>query len=320
MVYTRLGSLAAAQPYADEHLVIAMEIGSPIEMVWAHGNLAAIAREKGDYQRAYAYLLEDKGFIENSDSLGSRIYHHFMLAGVLVPLGEYAQARDLCLSLLADASPMLESKDLLDIHNYLGQIARAEGNLDQAIASWVEALELSTNQYAQQIILHSTLADAYLRKEDFVQVQTHIDAANQIAHEQHDMPGMFVAAEAHTLQARLDIHLGKLEAAKVVLCDVLKQLHTLEVIIPRLNVLVAASEYLAAMGDSRSVEVLSVVAHHSGTPHAQRADSLKQYEALVGQLGARECGHYWELGKTLALADIFAELLAEWCVPVSPSE
>jgi tetratricopeptide (TPR) repeat protein len=317
--YTRLGSLAAAQPYADEHLAIATEIGSPVEMVWAHGNLAAISREQGDYQRAYAYLLEDKEFIESSDSLGSRIYHDFTLAGVLLPLGEYSQARELCSHLLADASPMLESKDLLDIHNYLGQIARAEGNLDQAIALWGEALALTTNQYAQQIILHSALADAYLCKSDFPQAQTHIDAANQIAHEQDDMPGKHVVVEALTLQARLDVHLGKLEAAKVTLCDAMQRVYTLEVIVPRLNALVAASECLTAIGDVRSVKVLSVVTHHRGIPHAQRMDSLKQYDVLVGLFGARECDHYWAMGKTLVLSDVFAELLAEWCVTDSAS-
>lgn len=315
--YTRRGSLAAAQPYADEHLAVATEIGSPIEMVWAHGSLAAISREQGDYQHAHAYLLQDQGFIENSDSLGSRIYHQFMLAGVILPLGEYAQARALCLQLLADASPMLESRDLLDIHFYLGQIASAEGNLDQAITSWDEALALSTNQYAQQIILHSTLADAYLQQGDFVQAQNHIDAAGHIAKEQHDESGLDVIVEAHTVQVRLDIRRGKLESAKVILCDVLQRVHTLEVIIPRLNALVAASEYLAAVGDVRSIKLLSVAAHHPGAPHALRTAITKQYETLVQQFGASESDSYWALGKTLPLNTIFAELLAEWCIPAS---
>ncbi len=302
--YVRLGALAEAQRYADEHLATAIEMGSPVEMVWAHGSLAAISRERGDYQRAYDYLMEDQAFVASSDSLGSAIFHHHTLASVLLPLGRYAEAKDLCLRLLADESPLLELKELLDLHDFLAQIATAEGNHDQAIVSWREALGLSTNQYAQQIRLHSALANACLPKGDFAQAQMSLIEAERIEHEQDDIRGLSVTVETRIVQARLHTRLGDLAAAKEVLCDSLNRVRNLEVIVPKLNALVAASEYWAAIGDVRSVQVLSFVAHHNGTPHTQRTTCISQQAQLTRQFGAEICDHHWEIGKTLSLDDV----------------
>jgi tetratricopeptide (TPR) repeat protein len=311
--YVRLGSLAEAQLYADEHLAIATDIDSPVEVVWAHGSLAAISRERGDYQQAYDYLMGDQAFIANVSSLGSVIFHHHTLASVLLSLGRYTEAKDLCLRLLEDGSPLLELKELADLHGFLGRIAMVEGNVDQAVVSWREALSLCTNQYAQQILILSALADIYLLQGDFALAQEMIHEAESIEHEVEDIREMFGGVAARIVQAKLYVRLTDFAAAKAVLCESLNQVRNLETIVPRLNTLVAASEYLAALSDVRSVQLLSLVAHHTGTPHAQRTDSANRRSALAAQFASAVCDHHWEIGKTLILDEVITELLSE-CV------
>lgn len=309
--YIRLGSLAEAQTYADEHLALAAEIGSDVEIVWAHSSLAAISCEQGDYQRAYAYLMEDQDFIAKSDSLGSMVSHQHTLASVLLPLGRYTQARELCLRLLA------YGLQLFELHYFLGQIAAAEGNPDHAIAIWQEALTLSGDWYAQQVKLHSALAEMYLYNGDFAQAQAQINEVLHIERSQSDSLGMFIAVEAHPVQAKLYVHLGELSAAKDVLCEVLNRVRDLEVIVPRLNALVATSAYLAAIGDVRGVQVLSLVVRHSGTSHAQRIAYTEQRIVLAQQFGDEACDHAWEMAKTAVMDEVLAALLAEWACPRS---
>jgi len=312
--YIRLGSLSEAQRYADEHLTIALEIGSPVELIWAHGSLAAISRERGDYQRAYDYLLEDQQVVANSTSLGSTIYHHYTLASVLLPLGKYEEAKNLCWRLLKDESPLLEQKELSDLHDFLGWIAIAEENFDQAIASWREALTRTANQYAQQIILHSQVANAYLIKGDFAQAQKEIITAQQIEQEQGDIRKLSVIVETRNIQSKLHTHLGEIQAAKDALCDSLSRARQIEAIMPKLNALVTASEYLVAMHDLRSIQLLSLIVHHAGTPHFQRTTCKNQRSKLAEQFGIETCNRHWEMGKTLDIDSVFAELLTEWSV------
>lgn len=310
--YIRLGSLAEAQHYADEHMTIALEIGSPVELIWARGSLAAISRERGDYQRAYDYLLEDQQVVANSTSLGSMIYHQYTLASVLLPLGKYEEAKALCLRLLADESPLLEQRELSDLHNFLGWIAMAEENLDQAIAMWNEALTLAGNQSAQQITLRNQLANAYLLKGDSVQAQKEIITAQQIEHEQGGIRNLSVIVETRTIQSKLHIHLGELHMAKDALCDSLSLAREIEVIIPKLNILVAASEYLAAIGNLRSIQTLSLVAHHAGTPLFQRISCVNQQAKLAEQFGIEVSNHHWKIGEAMDVDSVLADLLVEW--------
>lgn len=312
--YIRLGSLSEAQRYADEHLTIALEIGSPVELIWVHSSLAAISRERGDYQRAYDYLLEDQQVVANSTSLGSTIYHHYTLASVLLPLGKYEEAKNLCWRLLEDESPLLEQKELSDLHNFLGWVAIAEENFDQAIAAWREALTRTASQYAQQIILHSQVANAYLIKGDFAQAQKEIITAQQIEDEQEDIRNLSVIVQTRAIQSKLHIHLGEIQAAKDALCDSLSRARQIEAIIPKLNALVTASEYLVAMHDLRSIQLLSLIAHHAGTPHFQRTTCINQRSKLAEQFGIETCNRHWEMGKTLDIDSVFAELLTEWSV------
>ncbi|MFN8372924.1 MAG: tetratricopeptide repeat protein [Anaerolineae bacterium] len=318
--YCRVGALAAAQGYADEHLTVAREIGADTEMVWAHCNLAVISRERGEYQRAHAYLLEEKAFVEQSGSLTNRVFYEYVLASVLIPLGQYDEARDLCRQLLTEEeTQLLEVRDIAELHRFLAQIATAEGDFEQAAAALREALAVSEDLYDIQVTLYSALAETYLLAGDVAGAQQALAEVTRIEDEQESVRGTAVMTEARTVQAKLAMQTGDLSAAKSVLCDALQQVRSLEVIIPRLNVLIAALLYQAALGDARSVQVLSFVAHHSGTPHAQQAACKKQQTTLRQQFGSAECERRWELGKSLTLDECINSLLDDLCAAESGS-
>lgn len=310
--YVRIGALTQAQRYADEHLATAEEIGSPLERVWAHNNLAVINRERGDYQPAHEYLLQDQDFIATSNSVGSVIAHQYTLASVLLPLGKYAEAKALCLTLLADASPLLELKELLDLRDFLAQIALTEGSPGQAITLWREALSMSENQYVQQVRFYSSLANTYLMNEDIAEAQTCMNHAAQIETEHPDTSGMSFTLDARITQLKLYSRSGQRAAAQETLADLLNRVSNLEVIAPRLNTLAAASEYLAAHNDPRSIQLLSLIAHHPATPSLQRTICLNHRPTLERQFGSDVHNAAWEIGKTLSLAQTLTDLHAEF--------
>jgi tetratricopeptide (TPR) repeat protein len=312
--YIRIGALSEAQLYAQEHLKVAQELGSPVEIVWARTYLAAINRERGDYVEAHELLMQDAAFLAQSDSVTTRLAYEHTLASVLVRMGAYDEARRLCEGLLAEESMLLGVNEVLDLHDFLGQIALSMNQPEKAIMHWRNGLAASSNQYAQQIGLYSAIAHAHLLSGGWSQAQAVLDAAQHIADSQQDAPELYQTAMMRAAQVQLTMQEGHLDKGRALLCTALRQVQHMEVIAPRLTVLLASAEYLIARGDARGAQVISVVSNQPGS-NQQLCKALR--ERMISQTDPTEWERQWQIGLTRTLDQAIDDSLMMWCSPAA---
>jgi tetratricopeptide (TPR) repeat protein len=314
--YIRIGALTEAEPYAQEHLKMAQEIESPLEAVWARTYLAAINRERGEYTQAHELLMQDAAFVAQSDSLTTRLIYEHTLASVLLRMGAYDEAQQLCERLLTEESPLLGVNEIVDLYDFLGQMALVANQPTAAIQHWQNGLAASSNQYAQQIGLYSAIAQTHLLNGQLDQARAALNAAQQIANILPNASGFSQSAVMCAGQAQLALKEGRMNQGRELLCSTLRQIQRLEVVRPRLNVLLVCAAYLTTRGDAHGVQVMAVLSNQPDSVHqGQLYSELKNQ--LMAQIDPSDWEQQWQNGLTRTLDQTIAELLLLWCSPAA---
>jgi tetratricopeptide (TPR) repeat protein len=306
-----LGKLNDAYTDAVEQEYCAHNIGMVRAEAYAYIQYGFIAHLRGTYSDALSQYKTALSFVDCEQNRG---LYMDLLAGLVLlvsDMGNVAETASYCTEMLAAMPNDGSNGDVDPTYRWvpyfgLGQIAFQHGNFADALSHYQAAMAQVGGLKTRLLEIYTATVQCYLQLGDIANAKRIIQQAeteqNACA---YPLPYM---TTIRAYQVKVCLHDGEFTQARAVLTDALAVARHLEMIFPRLHVILAAGAYLAALKDVYCVVLFSFLAHHSASRPLFEERMVQERNAVAHIFEPTTLEQYWHQGAHRQLDTLFDEL------------